>query len=154
MNARVSRSEAAFLAVAADADFLYGAFTDGLTEQAHGRATHSLAAAVGAGLLWGLFTDRQPRGQVAVDAAVIYASHLLLDSLAKESDDGMPLLWPLSRKRFALDVSVFETIRRTRGRKFLPGLWNRSNRRAVAREARLLAGPLVLGMAIGFVRRW
>jgi hypothetical protein len=88
-----------------------------------------------------------------LDAAVIYASHLLLDSLAKESDDGMPLLWPLSRRRFALDVTIFGTIRRTRGRKFLPGLWNRSNCRAVAREVRLLGGPLMLGMAIGFVRR-
>lgn len=108
----------------------------------HNMETHSLGAALGAGMLvWLASGGRAHRLAAAVMLA--WASHVLFDWLG--SDDTPPLgvmaLWPLTSAFYFADAFVFEAISR---RYWLPGFWAH-NLRAVVTEAALL-GPVLLGI--------
>lgn len=122
----------ALFACLPDLDFAWGR---------HNMETHSLGAAVAAGLLvWVVTRGRAPRLAVAV--ALAWASHVAFDWLG--SDDTPPLgvmaLWPLSSAFYFADAFVFEAISR---RYWLAGFW-RHNAWAVATEAVMLGPALAL----------
>jgi hypothetical protein len=115
-------------AVLPDIDFAWGG---------HNRETHSLGAAIIAGLVV-LTWQRSPRLAIAV--ALSWASHVLFDWLG--SDDTPPLgvmaLWPLKTNFYFADAFVFEAIsRRYWLDNFIP-----HNSWAVTKEI-LILGPVV-----------
>jgi membrane-bound metal-dependent hydrolase YbcI (DUF457 family) len=115
-----------------DLDFAWGR---------HNMETHSLGAAVAAGLVvWAVTKGRAPRLAVAVTLA--WASHVAFDWLG--SDDTPPLgvmaFWPISSAFYFADAFVFEAISR---RYWLAGFW-RHNAWAVATEAAMLAPAAAL----------
>ena len=122
--------------VAPDVDFLWGG---------HNRETHSLGAALIAGLaVWAW--KRNPRLAIAVTLS--WASHVLFDWLG--SDDTPPLgvmaLWPLDSNFYFANAFVFEAIsRRYWLDNFIP-----HNTWAVIREI-LILGPLA---AVLIALRW
>ena len=120
-----------------DIDFAWGG---------HNRETHSLGAAVIAGLVvfaW----KRSPRLAIAVTLS--WASHVLFDWLG--SDDTPPLgvmaLWPVSSNFYFADAYVFEAISR---RYWLDNFFSH-NAWAVLKEI-LILGP-VASVAWWFRRR-
>jgi len=120
----------ALFACLPDLDFAWGR---------HNMETHSLGAALAAGLLVGTVTrGRAPRLAVAVTLA--WVSHVAFDWLG--SDDTPPLgvmaLWPVSSAFYFADAFVFEAISR---RYWLTGFW-RHNAWAVATETVRLAPVL------------
>ena len=113
----------------------------------HNRETHSLGAAVIAGLVvfaW----KRSPRLAIAVTLS--WASHVLFDWLG--SDDTPPLgvmaLWPLNSNFYFADAFVFEAISR---RYWLDNFFTH-NAWAVIKEI-LILGPLSL-RAYSQLSRW
>ena len=125
---------AALAAILPDLDFLWGR---------HNMETHSLGAAVAAGLAVVAFT-RGRRWRLAVIVTAAWASHVGFDWLG--SDDTPPLgvmaLWPLSSAFYFANAFVFEAISR---RYWLPGFW-RHNLWAVMSEVVMLA-PLAAAAA-------
>ena len=118
-------------AVLPDIDFAWGG---------HNRETHSLGAAVIAGLVvfaW----KRSPRLALAVTLS--WASHVLFDWLG--SDDTPPLgvmaLWPLNSTYYFANAYVFEAISR---RYWLSNFWSH-NLYAVAKEV-LILGPVCFAL--------
>ena len=113
--------------VAPDVDFLWGG---------HNRQTHSLGAAVIAGVVV-LAWKRNPRLALAV--MLSWASHVVFDWLG--SDDTPPLgvmaLWPLNSNFYFADAYVFEAISR---RYWLDNFFSH-NAWAVMKEI-LLLGPV------------
>jgi membrane-bound metal-dependent hydrolase YbcI (DUF457 family) len=113
--------------VAPDVDFLWGG---------HNRQTHSLGAAVIAGVVV-LAWKRNPRLALAV--MLSWASHVLFDWLG--SDDTPPLgvmaLWPLNSNFYFADAYVFEAISR---RYWLDNFFSH-NAWAVMKEI-LILGPV------------
>jgi membrane-bound metal-dependent hydrolase YbcI (DUF457 family) len=110
-----------------DIDFAWGG---------HNRETHSLGAAVIAGLVvfaW----KRSPRLAIAVTLS--WASHVLFDWLG--SDDTPPLgvmaLWPLDSNFYFADAFVFEAI----SRRYWLDNFVTHNAWAVAKEI-LILGPV------------
>jgi hypothetical protein len=117
----------ALAAVLPDIDFAWGG---------HNRETHSLGAAVLAGLVVLAWTKgRNPRLALAVTLA--WSSHVLFDWLG--SDDTPPLgvmaLWPLTSTFYFADAFVFEAISR---RYWLPNFVSH-NMFAVGKEIAMLA---------------
>lgn len=115
--------------VAPDLDFLWGR---------HNRETHSLGAAVVAGLVVLLWTrGRNPRLALAVTLA--WTSHVLFDWLG--SDDTPPLgvmaLWPLTHDFYFANAFVFEAI----SRRYWLDNFIGHNAWAVAKELAIL-GPV------------
>jgi membrane-bound metal-dependent hydrolase YbcI (DUF457 family) len=122
--------------VAPDVDFLWGG---------HNRQTHSLGAAVLAGLAvfaW----KRNPKLAVAVTLS--WASHVLFDWLG--SDDTPPLgvmaLWPINSNFYFANAFVFEAI----SRRYWLDNFITHNAWAVITEIAIL-GPLV---AVIIGARW
>ena len=118
-------------AVLQDVDFLWGR---------HNMETHSLGAAVLAGLAVLLWT--RGRGvRLAVLVALAWASHVLFDWLGSDTTPpiGVTALWPFSGEFYFAHAYLFEAISR---RTNLPNFWSH-NLWAVAREVALL-GPLTL----------
>jgi membrane-bound metal-dependent hydrolase YbcI (DUF457 family) len=129
---------AALAAVLPDLDFLWGR---------HNMETHSLGAAMAAGLV--VLAATRGRGwRLATVVAAAWASHVLFDWLG--SDDTPPLgvmaLWPITSEFYFAHAFVFEAISR---RYWLTGFWPH-NLWAVLSEAMLL-GPVVL--AVAWIRR-
>ena len=126
---------AALAAVVPDLDFLWGR---------HNMETHSLGAALAAGLAVLLFTGGRARRLAAV-VTTAWVSHVLFDWLG--SDDTPPLgvmaLWPLSPAFYFAHAFVFEAISR---RYWLPGFWTH-NLGAVLSEAVMLA-PIAGALAL------
>lgn len=125
----------ALFACLPDLDFAWGR---------HNMETHSLGAALAAGLLvWAVTRGRAPRLAVAVTLA--WASHVAFDWLG--SDDTPPLgvmaLWPVSSAFYFADAFVFEAISR---RYWLTGFW-RHNAWAVATETVWLA-PVLAALVV------
>jgi membrane-bound metal-dependent hydrolase YbcI (DUF457 family) len=89
-------------AVLPDIDFAWGG---------HNRETHSLGAAIVAGLI--VFVWKR-NSRLAIAVALSWATHVLFDWLG--SDDTPPLgvmaLWPLSSNFYFADAYVFEAISR------------------------------------------
>lgn len=117
-------------AVVPDIDFAWGG---------HNRETHSLGAAVIAGLVV-LAWKRDPRLAVAV--ALAWSTHVLFDWLG--SDDTPPLgvmaLWPINSNFYFAEAYVFEAISR---RYWLDNFYTH-NGWAVIKEI-LILGPVVGG---------
>ena len=116
-----------------DIDFAWGA---------HNRETHSLWAALIAGLIvfaW----KRSPRLAIAVTLS--WASHVLFDWLG--SDDTPPLgvmaLWPLNSNFYFADAYVFEAISR---RYWLDNFYTH-NGWAVIKEV-LILGPIASALVL------
>ena len=124
-KAELLRSGALFAAIAMvpDIDLLFNW---------HQGPTHSLGAAVMAGLAVGAVT-RRPR--LGVAAACAYASHFLLDWLGADTMPpfGVMALWPLSHEHHLSRLDVFAGVQRT----YTPGFWT-YNIKAVARELLIL----------------
>ncbi len=129
---------AAAAACLPDLDFAWGR---------HNMETHSLGAAVAAGLLVWLLSGGRGR-RLALAVTLAWASHVLFDWLG--SDDTPPLgvmaLWPLSSTFFFADAFVFEAISR---RYWLANFW-RHNLWAVATETAMVAPALA---AVVWLRR-
>ena len=122
------RSAARF-AVAAnfpDVDFLFNW---------HQGPTHSIGAAVIAGLVVGAVT-RRPR--LGIATACAYASHVLLDWLGADTMPplGVMALWPLSQEHYLSRLDLFLGVLRI----YKPGFWA-YNIKSVVREA-LILGPV------------
>ena len=122
--------------VAPDVDFLWGG---------HNRETHSLGAAVLAGLVvfaW----KRNPRLAAAVTLS--WASHVLFDWLG--SDDTPPLgvmaLWPINTTFYFADAFVFEAI----SRRYWLDNFISHNAWAAIKEILILGPPTAVLMAF----RW
>ena len=124
-------------AVAPDVDFLWGR---------HNRETHSLAAAILAGLVV-IAWKRHARLAVAVILA--WASHVLFDWLGSDATPplGVMALWPLSSEFYFAHAYVFEAI----SRRYWLDNFVSHNLGAVAREV-LILGPIV-GVAWALTRR-
>jgi membrane-bound metal-dependent hydrolase YbcI (DUF457 family) len=120
-----------------DVDFAWGG---------HNRETHSLGAAIIAGLVV-LAWKRNPRLALAVSLS--WASHVLFDWLG--SDDTPPLgvmaLWPLNSNFYFADAYVFEAI----SRRYWLDNFITHNAWAVAKEI-LILGPIV-GALVLYRRR-
>jgi membrane-bound metal-dependent hydrolase YbcI (DUF457 family) len=106
----------------------------------HNRETHSLGAAIIAGLVvfaW----KRNPRLAIAVTLA--WASHVLFDWLG--SDDTPPLgvmaLWPINSKFYFADAYVFEAI----SRRYWLDNFVTHNAWALTKEM-LILGPIAGGL--------
>ena len=89
-------------AVAPDIDFLFGR---------HNRETHSLAAAVVAGVVMYVW-KRNPRVALAVTLA--WVSHVLFDWLGSDTTPplGVMALWPFSSEYYFSNAFFFEAISR------------------------------------------
>jgi membrane-bound metal-dependent hydrolase YbcI (DUF457 family) len=127
----------ALAGVLPDIDFAWGG---------HNRQTHSLGAAVMAGLVV-LAWKRDHRLAIAVSLS--WASHVLFDWLG--SDDTPPLgvmaLWPINSNFYFANAFVFEAISR---RYWLDNFYTH-NGWAVIREI-LLLGPVAV--AVFSIRKW
>jgi membrane-bound metal-dependent hydrolase YbcI (DUF457 family) len=124
-RAELLRSGALFAAIAMvpDIDLLFNW---------HQGPTHSLGAAIMAGVVVGAVTKRL---RVGVAAACAYASHFLLDWLGADTMPpfGVMALWPLSHEHYLSRLDVFAGVQRT----YKPGFWT-YNLKAVARELLIL----------------
>jgi membrane-bound metal-dependent hydrolase YbcI (DUF457 family) len=113
----------------------------------HNRETHSLGAAVIAGLVV-LAWKRSPRLALAV--ALSWATHVFFDWLG--SDDTPPLgvmaLWPLNTNFYFADAFVFEAI----SRRYWLDNFITHNAWAVIKEV-LILGPLAVMAFLWQVRR-
>jgi membrane-bound metal-dependent hydrolase YbcI (DUF457 family) len=122
-----------------DIDFLWGR---------HGQETHSLGAAIIAGIVTLALTRGQVsalglrRGRLALAVTLAWASHVLFDWLGSDTTPplGVMALWPLSREYYFADAFLFAAISR---RYWLEGFW-RHNILAVITEVAMLAPVLVL----------
>jgi membrane-bound metal-dependent hydrolase YbcI (DUF457 family) len=125
--------------VAPDVDFLWGG---------HNRQTHSLGAAVIAGVVV-LAWKRNPRLALAVTLS--WASHVLFDWLG--SDDTPPIgvmaLWPLNSNFYFADAFVFEAI----SRRYWLDNFITHNAWAVAKEI-LILGPIAAVLHVRSSRRF
>lgn len=123
---------AGLAAIAPDLDFLWGR---------HNMETHSLGAALAAGLVAWVWSRRPRLGFVV---ALAWTTHVAFDWLG--SDDTPPLgvmaLWPLSSSFYFADAFVFEAISR---RYWRAGFWAH-NFGAVLRELAILVPGLALGL--------
>jgi inner membrane protein len=137
------RESALFGALAAlpDVDLLFGM---------HSGPTHSLAVAGIVGLATYLLA-RPPRGlrrgRFAIACAAAYASHVLLDWLARDTTApiGIMALWPFSYAHYESDLHIFRAI----SRRYYEG-WTfvDQNVRAVSLELVILIPLLVLIIAL------
>jgi hypothetical protein len=111
-----------------DVDFLWGR---------HGMETHSIGAAVLAGIATWALTRRR---DLAVAFALAWLSHVVFDWLG--SDDSPPIgvmaLWPFTSAFYLAHAYVFEAISR---RYYLPNFWEQ-NLWAVAKEVLILVPPV------------
>jgi len=114
-----------------DLDFLFGA---------HSRYTHSLGAAVAAGVVAWLVSGRRLAWAFAVAAA--YGSHVLLDWLGNDTSPpiGIMALWPFSDGFYQSNLHVFMAISR---RYWLASFWSH-NLTAAAWELALLGPPTLI----------
>jgi len=137
--AGIWRSGALFAALAMLPDL------DLLVAGVHRGPTHSLGAAVIAGLIVGAVTRN---GRMGLAGAAAYASHILLDWMGSDSSPpiGVMALWPISRAYFESSLHVFGAISR---RYWLAGFWAH-NAGAVIRELLIL---LPVAWVIFLVRR-
>jgi membrane-bound metal-dependent hydrolase YbcI (DUF457 family) len=121
-------------AVAPDLDFAWGR---------HNQETHSLGAAIAAGLAV-LAWKKQPRLAVAVTLA--WASHVLFDWLGSDTTPplGVMALWPLSSSYYFADAFFFEAI----SRRYWLDNFVTHNLWAVAREILILGPVLAIVMAV------
>jgi membrane-bound metal-dependent hydrolase YbcI (DUF457 family) len=144
----LSTAEVLLLSVLPDIDLVPAVLGQENDEIEHGHATHSLTAAVLAGLTAAAFrTSPRSRTRALVEASLVYGSHLFLDALGKEQEDGLPLLWPFTGRRWTFGPTLFRTIRRKPDQPFLAGLINRPNSRAVAKEMLVLLPVLLIAIA-------
>ncbi len=106
----------------------------------HSRYTHSLGAALLAGLVGWWLSGRRLRWGLSFAAA--YGSHVLFDWLGADTTPpiGVMALWPFSQGFYQSSLSLFPAITR---RYWLAGFWAH-NLRAVAWELLLLGPPAVV----------
>jgi inner membrane protein len=92
----------ALIGMAPDLDLLWGR---------HGMETHSVGAAVLAGMLAWLFTRNR---QVAMIVGAVWFAHPLLDALGEDSSApyGVMLWWPFSHAHFIAPFHLFDSIYR------------------------------------------
>lgn len=137
LDNRRQRLETVLWACAADIDIVPGLLRAN-PGAAHAKASHSIGAAVLAGVGAGLFTWWRRRSFFPrfTEVTVAYTSHLVLDYLGKESSQGgMMLFWPFSQQRVGSRYRWFSTIlSESRERGFWKGLFLLHNMKAVARE--------------------
>jgi membrane-bound metal-dependent hydrolase YbcI (DUF457 family) len=114
-------------AVAPDLDFLWGR---------HNQETHSLAAAIVAGLA--VFAWKKDL-RIAIAVALAWVSHVLFDWLGSDTTPplGVMALWPLSSEYYFSNAFFFEAISR---RYWLDNFFTH-NVRAVTKEV-LILGPI------------
>ena len=114
----------ALLGMAPDIDLLF---------ETHRGPTHSIGAALIAGLAVGAFTRN---GRIGAAAAAAYATHILLDWLGADSSVpfGVMALWPFTTDHYLASTHVFDSVWR---RNETPDFWDH-NIRTVAREVLIL----------------
>jgi membrane-bound metal-dependent hydrolase YbcI (DUF457 family) len=121
------------VAVAPDLDFLWGR---------HNMETHSLGAAIAAGLV-ALAWTRGRDTRFALACTLAWASHVLFDWLGSDTTPplGVMALWPLSDQYYFANAFFFEAITR---RYWLDNFWVH-NLRAVMSEVWIL-GPCAVAL--------
>lgn len=151
---------AVFAVLAADLDFLPGILLGDPSRFHHG-ASHSLFAAVlfSVALLTFARTMSLPAVKTGIAGGVLYASHLLLDFLTKDTGApiGQPLLWPFSERYFALAAAPLSNIVHGPNSsllEFFRAVFSTHNLSAVGRELLLLVPPLVGLWFLADWRRW
>ncbi len=114
-----------------DLDFLWGR---------HNMETHSLGAAVVAGLAAWLWRSGRIGGRGALAIALAWASHVAFDWLGSDATPplGVMALWPVTSTFYFAHAYVFEAISR---RYWLEGFWAH-NLWAVTTEV-LIVGPVL-----------
>ncbi len=127
----------AVLAALPDVDLLFGM---------HSGPTHSLAAAGVVGLLAYLRATPSAglgRGRFAIACAAAYASHVLLDWLARDTTApiGIMALWPFSHAHYESDLHIFGAISR---RYYQGWVFVRQNAIAFIKELTILVPLLTL----------
>ncbi len=112
--------DALFFVVAAnfaDLDYLPG-FLLGNPNLYHQGMSHSLAAALGFGVLCALWFSRKKGGDFfgyVLVCSAAYASHMALDFFNNDmrAPYGVPLLWPFSEQRFMSPVWLFASVHKS-----------------------------------------
>lgn len=144
-------------AVAADVDMIPGLWNTTDPNADHKKGTHSLGAAVLAGVVAGAAgrLRGRPFAPGAAQGAAAYGSHLLLDSFSEGSEGGMRLWWPFSRRARRVPGVWFRAIRsESADYGFFKGLLLPRNLWAIGREgATLLPAVCVAKYVGGWVRR-
>ncbi|MGQ0735471.1 MAG: metal-dependent hydrolase [Acidobacteriota bacterium] len=112
----------------------------------HRMMTHSLVAAMFAGLVVGVVCQRLDRSAAWLPAAICglaYASHILLDWLGADTKipEGVQMLWPFSERWF---ISPWKVFRRTQLKGFFTMPVILSNSVTMVVEL-LIVGPIALG---------
>lgn len=127
---------------------------DFLLPIAHRGPTHSVAAAIAAGLaafgVTTILSGKVAGRRTAALLALAVLSHVLLDWLGQDSSTprGVMALWPLSTSYFISDLNLFNAVDR---RYWLSGFWRR-NAIAVAREVAILLPVVWLARRYSRVR--
>ena len=126
----------AIAGIAPDVDFLWGR---------HNQETHSLGAAILAGLV--VFAWKKS-ARLAIAVTVAWASHVLFDWLGSDTTPplGVMALWPLSSEYYFSNAFFFEAI----SRRYWLDNFVMHNVWAVAREV-LILGPIA---AVLMAVRW
>lgn len=146
--------QAVFFANAPDIDLLVGVIKKNPSGW-HAHQTHSVGAALAAGVGAGLLARLAGRKFIPsfLESTGAYASHLLLDYLGKKQVDGMPLLWPFTKRRWASEYAWFPTIlSHSRERGFFAGLLLWHNLKAVAWEVGALLPVYLLARCVSLPR--
>ena len=121
-------------AVAPDLDFFWGR---------HNQETHSIAAAMAAGLI--VLAWKRDAG-LAAAVTIAWLSHVLFDWLGSDTTPplGVKALWPLSSEYYFSNAFFFEAI----SRRYWLDNFISHNLWAVAREILILGPPLAIVMSI------
>jgi membrane-bound metal-dependent hydrolase YbcI (DUF457 family) len=131
--ARWTTTACVVAAIVADADIFFGT---------HRTWTHSLAAAIGFGMLAGLVAHlaRRPVARTIALCTLAYVSHVALDWLGRDSltPRGVMAFWPLTHTYYIAGVDLFSEVSR---RYWKPDEFIVGNLWSVAREVAVLGPP-------------
>ena len=142
-------------AILPDVDFLIGLLM-GEPNRFHGGLTHSLGGAVVAGFGLGILAGER-RSRVGLLCFLSYASHVILDSLTRDSRPllGVPLLWPLTRKffNFPLIPGIRHGLDGASVGGFLREVLSLTNLRTLAVEGGIGSVLVLVSLIVGSIRR-
>jgi membrane-bound metal-dependent hydrolase YbcI (DUF457 family) len=146
-----------FVANAPDLDYVPG-LLNGQPAAFHRGWTHSLAAAIGAGLVGGLLLrSRLGFARAFGVTAAAWASHVVLDAITPDlrGTRGVPLLWPFSTEYFSAPLPVFRALGLHVGDtvdSFVAALFSLNTLRVFAIELLMFGPAVALVVLLGWRR--
>lgn len=147
-----------FFANLPDIDFILG-FIVNSPNLFHQNITHSLGAAVFAGLIASILLKRKESFFNSFSLfSGLYFSHVVLDYLASASDTSLPfgvaLFWPLNHEYYAFPAIIFLDIWRGESNEtFFTGILNLHNFLAVMIELLLFLPPIIVVTILYFRKK-